>query len=233
MAHPLLSIDYLIANDEQAKAAIGSLVDSYNKPADDDALQRAKAALEARPHHVKIVNTKAEALEAVKAIIPKGAKVHNTSSISLSQIGYIDYAKTTTDFVNLHTAILAESDPAKQAQLRREAAIADYVVSSPVAVSEEGDIVVADLTGTRIAPIVSSGEVIFVTGANKVVPTYDAAIKRLYEYTLPAESSRLRFAYNTGPQGRSNVSNLLAIRGGNPFGKPRVHVIIVKEPLGF
>jgi hypothetical protein len=204
----------------------------FNTLADDATVERTKASLQKLTHHVHVVANGADALTAVKSLIPKGAKVYSTASISLQQIGYVELAKTTGDFVSLNAAVVAETDPAKQHQLRREAALADIVVSSPVSITEEGDILIADLTNTRLGPIVMGGNVVFVVGANKIAKNLDAAMKRLYEYALPLESARVRIAYHM-PNGASNASNVLIIRGGNPFGAARIHVVIVKESLGY
>ena len=227
-----LTTTHLLGVDT-ALAGIPTKQAEFNVTADDATIARTKAALEKHSHVVHVVANAAEALAAVKASIPNGASVLSTSSISLQEIGYVEYAKTATEFNNLNTAIFAETDMAKQSQLRRQGALADVVVSSPVAVSEEGEILIADLTNTRLAPIVLGGTVVFVVGANKITKNLDHAFKRLYEYTLPLESARVRIAYHM-PQGQSNASNVLVIRGGNPFApKPRIHVILVKQSLGY
>ena len=231
MAQPTLTAAHLFEVDPKLET-VKALQGQWSAAASDEAIAAAKAALEKNTVAVSVVSTGAEALEAVKAKIPKGASVFSTASISLAEIGYIDYAKSATEFKNLNAVVLAETDPAKQQQLRREAALADIVVATPVAVSENGEILVADLTGTRLAPIVSGGQVVFVVGANKLVKNIDDAFKRLYDYVLPVESARVRLAYHM-PNGASNASNVLVIRGGNPFGAPRIHVVIVKQSLGF
>jgi len=88
-----------------------------------------------------------------------------------------------------------------------------------------------DLTGTRVTGLLSSGYAVIVVGAQKIVKNYEDAIDRMYHYQLPLESARARIAY-PGVKG-SNPNNIVAIRGANPFGPPRVHVIIVGEALGF
>ena len=232
MAQPILTADHLFGVDPKL-ADVTGLAATHSVVADDATIERTKAALQKHTHHVHVVHNGEEALGLIKASITKGASVVSTGSVSLQQIGYTDFAKTATEFNNLNSAILAETDPAKQHVLRRQSAIADFVITTPVAVSEDGEILIADLTGTRIAPIAAGGDVIFVVGANKITKNIDTAFKRLYEYTLPIESARVRIAYHM-PQGASNASNVLVIRGPNPFApKSRIHVIIVKQSLGF
>ena len=133
---------------------------------------------------------------------------------------------------NLHEEILAEKDQAKAAVLRRESMTADYFLSSVTAVTEEGDITVCDLTGSRVGAFnYAAGNLLIVIGSNKIVPTYDDAVKRTYDYCLPIESARVRIAYKVPA---SSINNFVAIRGPNPWGAPgRIHVVIVKESLGF
>ncbi len=79
---------------------------------------------------------------------------------------------------NLHEEILAEKDQAKAAALRRQSMTADYFLSSVTAVTEEGDITVCDLTGSRVGAFnYAAGNLLIVIGSNKIVPTYDDAVK--------------------------------------------------------
>mmetsp|Transcript_14343 Transcript_14343/g.20008 ORF Transcript_14343/g.20008 Transcript_14343/m.20008 type:complete len:232 (-) Transcript_14343:36-731(-) len=220
----------LYASDPQLK---NLAVDKYGKPASDEAVEKTKNALIAKQHHAFVVNSKQEALDKIKELIPKGASVHNASSTSLIEIGFVDYFKTQTEWNNIHAKILAEIDGAKQAELRRTLGnTADYFLSSVTAVSETGEFTVVDLTGTRVGPFThSAGKVIIVVGSNKIVPTYDDAVKRTEEYALPLESARARIAY--GVPG-SAINNFVAIKGANPWGgQGRFTVIIVKEALGY
>ena len=65
--------------------------------------------------------------------------------------------------------------------------------------------VVVDLTGTRTgAFIYTANKVVVVISANKITPTYEDAVKRLYDYSLPLECARVRVAYGVPA---SQVSN--------------------------
>jgi len=207
--------------------------DQYSKPASNDSVEKTKAALLAKHHLVTVVNTKAEALDAIKKAIPHGASIHNAGSRTLIEIGFTDYVKTQTEWNNIHGKILAETDMSKQAELRRTLGnTTDYFLSSVTAVTEEGDFTVVDLTGTRVGPFTNSaGKVIVVIGSNKIVPNYDAAVKRTEQYCLPLESARASIVY--GVPG-SAINNFVAVKGANPWGgQGRFHIIIVNESLGY
>eukprot|EP01122_Echinamoeba_exundans_P003672 TRINITY_DN1374_c0_g1_i2.p2 TRINITY_DN1374_c0_g1~~TRINITY_DN1374_c0_g1_i2.p2 ORF type:complete len:250 (+),score=79.75 TRINITY_DN1374_c0_g1_i2:45-752(+) len=221
--------------DAQVKEGLasGKLDKSFAAVPADDAIARTKAAIEAKTWTCEVVADKAHALEAIKKFIPKGATVHNGASTTLREVGFVDYLKAGEHgWDNLHAKILAEQDPAKQTTLRRQASLAEYYLSSACAVSEQGDIVVVDLTGTRVAPFAYDAQkVVVVIGANKITKDYDTAVKRTNEWCLPLESARVRVAY--GVPG-SAINNFVAIRGPNPWGgQGRFHVIIVKESLGY
>eukprot|EP01120_Amphizonella_sp_Union-15-10_P006883 TRINITY_DN2272_c0_g1_i1.p1 TRINITY_DN2272_c0_g1~~TRINITY_DN2272_c0_g1_i1.p1 ORF type:complete len:255 (+),score=48.12 TRINITY_DN2272_c0_g1_i1:78-767(+) len=229
MSQPDLSAAGLFRSDPKLKDVNFA---GWNKLASEDILAKTKKNLEAKSHLCTIVGTKQEALEAIKKAIPKGASVMNAGSTTLGEIGFTDYLKTQTDWKNLHTVILAEKDPAKQAELRRQSVTAEYFLSSVTAISEDGDITVCCLTGSRSGAFAyAAGKLILVVGANKIVPTYEDAVKRTYDYCLPVESARVRIVFKVPA---SSVNHFVAIRGPNPWGAPgRIHVIIVKEALGF
>jgi len=99
------------------------------------------------------------------------------------------------------------------------------------AVSESGDLVFADLTGTRVPGVLSGKNVILVVGSNKIVKSYADAVTRLENYVLPLESARVRVVFKVPA---SAANNIVGIKGSNPFGAPgRIHVIIVKGKYGF
>jgi L-lactate utilization protein LutB len=209
--------------------------EQFSKVVSDEDINKAKAGLEAAGHVAVVVSTREEALEYIKKTIPKDASVMNAGSTTLGEIGLNDYLKTQTEWKNLHAEILAEADHAKQAELRRLSSTADWFLSSVTAVSHQGDITVVDLTGSRVGPFAfSAGHVLIVVGANKIVPTYEDAVKRTEQYCLPLESARVRIAYAAMGVKASKINNFLAIRGSNPWGVPgRIQVVIVKEALGF
>jgi hypothetical protein len=207
----------------------------YSKPASHEAVEKTKKALEAKSHKVTVVNNKHEALEAIKKIIPKGASVMNAGSTTLQEIGFVDYLKTQTEWDNLHGKILAEPDHVKQAELRRQALLADYYLSSVSGLTEDGEFTACDLTGTRVGAFIqAAGHVLLVVGSNKIVKDLQEANNRQEHYCLPLESARARIAYAAMGVKGSSINNAVAIRGPNPWGTPgRYHVIIVQESLGF
>lgn len=227
-----LTAESLHSSDAQLKNVNYEL---YFNLASNESLEKAKASLLEKGYKVDVAETKAAALELLKNAIPKGASVNNGGSTTLQEIGFIDYLKEETGWDNIHAKILAEPDFGKQSELRRRANVVDYFVTSATAVTENGSLTVCDASGTKVGPIAHAADhVIFVLGAQKIVATYEDAVKRTQEFCLPLESARARIAYAAmGVQG-SAINNFLAIHGPNPWAKPgRFHFIIIKEKIGY
>jgi len=199
-------------------------------------VKKTKAAIESKGHKATVVKDRAEALEAIKKLIPKGSSVLNGGSTTLGEIGFVDYLKGETPWNNLHTPILAEKDMGKQSELRRKAiTAADYYLSSVSAVTVTGEFIACDLTGTRVGSFThAASNVVLVVGSNKIVQDLEAARARQRDYCLPLESARVRIAYAAMGVKASQINNSLEITSGNPFAPPgRYHVILVNESLGY
>lgn len=203
----------------------------YAKLVDKELVQKTIVALKERGIGSEIVNSRTEALEKIKQLIPPGDSVMNGSSRTLEEIGFVDYLKTGKHgWKNLHEEILLEKDPTKQAILRKQAVLSDYYLGSVHAVSETGQLVIASNSGSQLPHIVfTSPNLIFVIGAQKLVPNLDNAIARVREYVLPLEDKRMKEA----GMGGSYISKLLIIEREPSFSGRKVHVIFVNEKLGF
>ena len=131
---------------------------------------------------------------------------------------------------NLHKEVLAEKDPAKQAILRKQAALSDYYLGSVHAVAETGQLVIASNSGSQLPHIVfTSPNLVFVVGMQKLAPNLDVALSRVREYVLPLEDKRMK---DVG-MGGSAISKLLIFEQEPVFMGRKVHVIFVNEKLGF
>lgn len=180
------------------------------------------------PH---VVATRADALSKIRELIPAGASVQNGASRTLEEIGYIDYLKAGEHgWNNVHEAILAEKDPIRQGELRKQATMSDYYLGSVHALTEAGELVIASNTGSQMPNIVfNSPNLIFVVGGQKIVPTLADAFKRLDEYVIPLEDARMMKAYGMHTQ----KSKTVIFHKEHPMMGRTVHVILVNEKLGF
>ncbi len=202
----------------------------YDQPASKETITKTIAAAQARGINVQFVENKEQALEQVKKLLPDGAQLTTGASKSLEQIGFVDLLKSKNHpWKNLKDAIVAETDPVKQAALRKQSISADYFLGSVHALVEDGRVLVASATGSQIpAYAFSSDNVIWVVGAQKIVPTLDEAFKRLREYVFPLEDARMKSVGYPG----SNIGSIWIFE---KLAMPnrKINMILVNEALGF
>src|SRR5262245_10972394 len=146
---------------------------TYDQIASRESIDKTIVSLKDHGVDAEFVDTKEDALGKIKEIITVGASVMNGSSKTLEEIGFIELLKSDKHpWNNLHGEILAEQDPAKQAALRKHSVISDFYLGSVHAVSETGEMIIASNTGSQLPHIVfTSPNIIFVIGAQKIVPT--------------------------------------------------------------
>lgn len=193
-------------------------------------IEKTAAALRERNINVVVVNTKEEAFESIKVLIPATASVMNGSSMTLEQIGFVEYLKSgNRSWNNLHAGILAEKDPQKQAELRKQSILAQYFLGGVQAITESGQILIASATGSQLTqPAFAADNVIWVASTNKIVPTIEDAFTRLKEYTFPLENERMK---TVGYPGSVIGKVLIFEREINPARK--INLILVNEKLGY
>jgi hypothetical protein len=68
--------------------------------------------------------------------------------------------------------------------------------------------------------------VIFVAGAQKLVPTLEAAHERIYQHSLILEDARAIAAYGQ----HSRVGKVLEIHEELPS---RIHIVLIRQVIGF
>jgi hypothetical protein len=203
----------------------------YTALASKETVQKTAEALTAHGFKPTVLESGKEALDYIKKNIPQGASVMNGSSTTLIQIGFVDYLKGGTHgWNNLHEGILAEKDPAKQAQLRKVSVVSDYYLGSVHAVAETGELVIASNSGSQMPHLAfTSPNLILIVSTKKIVPTLSDAFERIEKYVVPLEDERMKKAAGYG----TAHNKTLILRGENPAIGRSVHVIFVGEDLGF
>lgn len=203
----------------------------YNTLASKESITKTVAALKEHNVEATVVTTKEEALAAIKQLIPNGASVMNGSSVTLEQIGFVDYLKSNSHpWNNLHAGILAEQDKEKQGLLRKQAVLSDYYLGSVHALSETGEFLIASNSGSQLPHIVyTSPNLIFVVSTQKIVPSLTEAMKRLEEYVIPLEDKHMQDLYGIN----TALSKIVIFKRENPMMGRSVKMILVEEQLGF
>lgn len=212
----------------QTEVAMGSDFNTLPSPV---RLEKTVENLKAHGFEPIMAHTGAEAFEKIKELIPAGASVMNGSSATLQQIGFIDYLKGGAHgWNNLHDAILAEKDPVKQALLRKQSVVSDYFLSSVQAITEDGQIVVTNATGSSFPSLsYTSQNIILVVSTKKIMTTLEDAMARIREHVFPLEDKRMK---DLGADGSVLAKWLIMEREAAFMGR-KVYVILVGEDLGF
>jgi len=233
----ILSLKFLKGYDAKLKddKAWNALTAKYESfVASEASIAKANAALTEKKVKVTVVANAAEALALLTKDenLPKGSSVAAAASITLEEVGFINYLKGRTDLKNYKAeaaAAMAKGDYAAAGVARNTGMFsADRFYSSVCAVTEDGCLVSADASGSRVGPLIyGAKEVILVVGANKIVPDVAAGLKRLEEWIVPVESAHMREAYKFPG---TSVNNTVVWKGA--FAS-RFHVIIVKQSLGY
>ena len=203
----------------------------YNKLATKEVIEKAMIALTTRNVEAMLVESGAEALAKIKELIPAGASIMNGASLTLEQIGFVEYLKVGKHgWNNLHEAIVNEKDPTKASALRKQALHSDYYLGSVHALAETGEFIIASNSGSQLPHVVfSSPNLIFVVSSKKIVPTLPEAMKRLFEHVIPLEDKHMKEKYGVG----TAPNKILTVNGENPMLKRKVKMILVNEDLGF
>ena len=196
---------------------------------DDETVEETVANLEERGFDVIVVDDADEALTAVKSQIPDGVSVMNGHSTTLEEIGFDEFlSEGDHDWESLPDQIWSIDDDAERQTARRESQTADYFLGGINAVAQTGELVAADLSGSRIGAYpFAAGNVVIVTGANKVVPTLSDAFDRLESVAYPLENERAQEAYGA----ESAIAKQLVYRRETEEG--RTTVVLVREQLGY
>src|SRR2546425_10658877 len=192
-------------------------------------IERTFSALRERGITPIFVLDRRAALDELRKLIPKGAAVAHGSSTTLQEIGFIDHLKdVTSEYRYLNPEWQAEHDPTRRARIRAKLSVeADYFLGSVQTISQQGEGIAADASGSRPAFYVDGpSHVIWVAGINKLVPTVEAGIRRGREVALPRESERGRRGGGTG----GYIGKLVVYERERPG---RTTLILGGENLGF
>jgi LUD domain len=199
----------------------------FTAPAPAPRLERAAAALTAHGFTVEILEDAAAARTRIKDLIPEGASVFTGASETLRLSGIDEDINKSGRYDSLKSR-----PPMDRATQRNEiwAALStpDVIVGSVAAVTETGSLVVASASGSQLPGYAgAAARVIWIVGAQKVVPDLPAALRRVEDHCLPLESARAQKVY-----GQPSAINRLLILNAEP--EPgRGTVLLLREAIGF
>jgi len=201
--------------------------DRFTTLPDEHTLAATVTALEEHGFSVEVVDDLDVARQAVLARIPRGSSVMTNTSVTLAETGIADAINENGHYDSAR-ARMAGLDFATQ--LREMKAIGgqpDYALGSVHAVTRDGTLVIASASGSQLASYAwGAANVIFVVGAQKLVPTLEAARERVYSHSLVLEDARAVVAYGQ----HSSVGKILEIHSELPG---RIHIVLIRQAIGY
>ncbi|AGB17044.1 hypothetical protein Halru_2462 [Halovivax ruber XH-70] len=194
-----------------------------------DAIDEAVSNLEDHGFDVVVVDSADEALTAVQSQIPAGASVMNGHSTTLEEIGFVEYlSEGDHEWESLPDQVWSIDDDEERQAARRESQTADYFLGSVNAIAQTGELVAADRSGSRIGAYpFAAGNVVIVSGVNKIVPTLSDALDRLESVAYPLENERANEAYGVD----SAIAKQLIFR--QELEEGRTTVVLVRDQFGY
>ena len=205
--------------------------ENWDRLPNKQSITRTIEALKNRGIYTELVDSHREALRLIATRIPEGAQVMTGASTTLDQIGFTELLKSGAHkWKNLKQEIMSEKDPAKQGSLRVQATGAEYFVGSVQAVAETGEVVIVSASGSQIpAYAFNARNVVWVVGAQKIVPSLEEALRRIREHALPLETARMKSQGFPG----SMIGKILILERELPQLGRNLTMILVNEKLGF
>ena len=191
------------------------------------ALAQTVVALEEHGFKVEIVDDLDAARKAVLARIPQGSSVMTNTSVTLDDTGIADAVNNGGPYESARNKMLALDFATQAQQMKAIGGQPDYALGSVHAVTADGTLVIASASGSQLASYAwGAANVIFVVGAQKLVPNLAAAHERIYRHSLPLEDARAQAAYGQ----HSQVGKILEIHTELPG---RIHIVLIRQPVGF
>jgi acyl-CoA hydrolase len=201
--------------------------DQFTTLPDDETLAATVTALEEHGFSVEVVDTLAAARAAVLARIPAGSTVMTNTSVTLQETGIADAVNDGGPYESARNAMFALDFETQAQEMKAIGGQPDYALGSVHAVTRDGTLVIASASGSQLASYAwGAANVIFVIGAQKLVPDLDAAHQRIYQHSLRLEDARAQVAYGQ----HSYVGKVLEIHQELPG---RIHIVLIRQPAGF
>jgi hypothetical protein len=184
-------------------------------------------ALEEHGFSVDVVDGPDEARTAVLARIPAGSSVMTNTSVTLQETGIADVINDGGPYESARNKMFALDFETQAQQMKAIGGQPDYALGSVHAVTRDGTLVIASASGSQLASYAwGAANVIFVIGAQKIVPDLEAARQRIYRHSLKLEDARAQAAYGQ----HSYVGKVLEIHQELPG---RIHIVLIRQPVGY
>ena len=200
---------------------------AFAKLASDEQIERAARALEANGIHTLVAANGEAAKKMVFDLLPEGAEVFTATSLTLEKLGILAGIEKLARYDSVRARLSKMDDKTQHREMVKLGATPEYVLGSVHAVTEDGSVLIASMSGSQLAPYTAAAaNVIWVVGAQKVVKDFAEGMRRIEEYAFPLEDQRvLQYGIHSG------VNKVLIVN--KEISPGRITLIIVKERLGF
>ena len=194
---------------------------------DDHTLAATIVALEEHGFSVEVVEDLDAARRATLNRIPAGSTVMTNTSVTLDETGVADAVNGDGPYESARNKMFALDFQTQVQEMKAIAGQPDFALGSVHAITRDGTLVIASASGSQLASYAwGAAQVIFVVGAQKLVPSAERARQRIAEHSLPLEDARAYAAYGQNSQ----IGKILEIHQENPG---RIHVVLVRQSVGF
>jgi hypothetical protein len=194
---------------------------------DDKMLAETVVGLEAHGFSVEVVDDLDAARRAVLARIPEGSSVMTFPSLTLEETGIAQAIDDGGRYDSARTKGVALDRATQWTEIKTIMLQPEFALGSVHAITPDGTLVIASALGSQLASYAwGAASVIFVVGAQKLVPDRAAAHERIYEHSFKLEDARTLEAYGQ----HSRVGKILEIHEEDPG---RIHVVLIRQRVGF
>jgi hypothetical protein len=200
----------------------------FTEAAPEQRLERAAAALTEHGFTVEILDDAAAARVRVNELVPEGAVVFTGASETLRLSGIDEDLNASGRYDSVKARSHTMDRASQRNEIWRALSVPDVIVGSVAAVTETGSLVAGSASGSQLPGYAGAApRVIWVVGAQKIVPDLPAALRRVEEHCLPLENERARKAYGVP----SALNRVLILNGEHEAG--RGTVLLLREAIGF
>jgi hypothetical protein len=149
------------------------------------------------------------------------------TSVTLDETGIADAINDGGPYESARNKMMALDFETDLQEMKAIAGQPDFGLGSVHAVARQGALVIASASGSQLASYAwGAANVIFVVGAQKLVPTLEAARERIIEHSLKLEDARAYSVYGQN----SYIGKILEIHQEPPG---RIHVVLIRQAVGF
>jgi hypothetical protein len=200
---------------------------TYTAPASMEELDALAERLRERNFEALIVETAAEARQAVLDRIPDGVTIHSGKSKTLDDLGISQVLMESGRYDFLRKKLYKMDRQTQGREIRQLGSAPDLMLGSVNAITKEGQLVASSATGSQLGPLASgAGQLILVVGSQKIVKDLDGALARIRDYVQPYEDQRLREQAGIG----TILARILILE--RDFRPGRTTIVLVREAVG-